>query len=188
MLRERNGFSLIPVLLIVAGAIIIDALGYATALKYAGMTTPSPSVRAVQNIAPPVPTTAVSNNSAQEPGWVCTGEAKRGCARPDFNLVAPNGGEILCLGNNFTIQWKVPPDVESVTLTLRQGSSTSIPIGTFPASYNETGEKNGEGSLPWDINGVPEGDAYEMWINASYKGSSVNDVSDGLFAIRKCQG
>lgn len=117
-------------------------------------------------------------------------ENKRGCARSDFNLITPNGGETLCIGSIYLIKWKVPSDVGTVTITLRTNElfGQNYKLGTFPASNNETGTQNGAGEFLWEIKGMPESQVYEMWINAVYKGSSVNDVSDKMFSILSCKG
>ncbi|TSC74872.1 MAG: hypothetical protein G01um101430_689 [Parcubacteria group bacterium Gr01-1014_30] len=120
-------------------------------------------------------------------------EAKRGCVMNDFNLMSPSGGEQLCLGETYYVKWKVPKDVDIIKLSLRKGGTT-YPLGDFPASYNETGQINGEGTFPWKVGStaggitMKEGAAYEIWINATYKGASVNDVSNGPFSILSCRG
>ncbi|MEK9154631.1 MAG: DUF5667 domain-containing protein [Patescibacteria group bacterium] len=117
---------------------------------------------------------------------------KRGCARTDFNLIEPNGGEKFCMGDDMNIKWEVPKEYfDVINVTLRGGGDylKEIKIGSFPSSYNESGEINGKGDMLWKIPlGINESQVYELWINGIYSGSYVNDVSDGLISIRNCQG
>jgi hypothetical protein len=116
------------------------------------------------------------------------------CVIDDFNVLTPNGGERLCLGDMFNITWKVPGDVESIKVIL-QNTEKSYTIGSFPATYNETGEKNtGEGLFPWTVGKTTDrslaraGETYKIVINASYKGYLVADLSDTIFSVITCEG
>lgn len=121
---------------------------------------------------------------------------KRGCARIDFNIITPNGGERFCKGDTIDIKWKVPFDVDKVTLKLREAgiNGKEYKIGVFHSyvndtSYNENIIMDGDGDALWKIpSNISENMAYELWINAIYKGSSVNDVSDKVFSIMDCRG
>lgn len=114
-----------------------------------------------------------------------------GCGRNDFKIVSPNGGEVLCIGKTYKVEWSVPSDLGTISLKARIGAGVSskdypIGVGEFPGSYNEEGLKNGKGVYLWKIPSLPESDVYKIWINAVYKGSSVNDSSDDFLAIRNC--
>lgn len=147
------------------------------------------------NIEEKIPAPSSSVNPATPPVTQNTSpchitEDKRGCARNDFKIITPNGGEQLCTLEETKIEWNAPKDVEAVTLKLREVGiyGKEYKVGTFPASYNEEGLVNGKGSVMWKVPPIPEGMVYEMWINTVYKGSSVNDVSDGVFSIVNCRG
>lgn len=116
---------------------------------------------------------------------------KRDCARYDFNVIFPKGGEQFCLGETINIQWKAPKDFDILTVKLieRGYNTTAYNIRTFPANYNEIEKINDEGTVLWTIPlSVKEGMAYEIWINSVYQNHSINAVSDKAFSIINCRG
>lgn len=73
---------------------------------------------------------------------------------PFLDLLSPKGGENLCIGENYNISWKGSKEFDTVDVYLVQGpinNHTTYPLGSFPSSYNETGESNGEGSYSWNV-------------------------------------
>lgn len=73
---------------------------------------------------------------------------------PFLDLLSPKGGENICKGDNLNISWKGSKEFNTVDVYLVRGSissNTTYPLGSFPSSYNETGEKNGEGTFPWKV-------------------------------------
>ena len=163
-------------------------------------TTTAKSTTITTSTSASTSTLATNKQVAAGEQFQCDFRDRRGCARRDFNLIYPNGGETLCIGDTFNIKWRVPKDVKTVILTLREGGGyqdiVNLVLGVFPSSYNETGLKNGSGVYPWVVPWLPDGDAYEMWINATYSAHDsydtysyyVNDVSDEMFSIRSCKG
>lgn len=114
-------------------------------------------------------------------------------------LIAPNGGEQLCLGEATQIRWQAPKDMNTVELRLRERGvdDTERLIGNFPASFSETGETDGVGAFPWKVGEVfagvedlttfaKEGSAYEMVISGKYGYRNLEDVSDKVFSILNC--
>jgi hypothetical protein len=114
-----------------------------------------------------------------------------GCGRNDFKILSPNGGESLCTGDEVIISWVAPSDAESVTIKLRESGifGETYNVGTFPASFNEGGKKNGQGTIIWKVpQHIKDSLVYKLWINTVYKGFSINDNSDDLFTIQTCKG
>lgn len=73
---------------------------------------------------------------------------------PFLDLLSPKGGENLCRGDNYNISWKGSKEFDTVDVYLIRGpisNHTTYPLGSFPSSYNETGESNGEGSYTWKV-------------------------------------
>ncbi|MFH1671613.1 MAG: hypothetical protein ABH889_02475, partial [Candidatus Portnoybacteria bacterium] len=109
-------------------------------------------------------------------------------------LVSPNGGEYLCLGEDFIIRWE-SDNLRTVDLWIKQagGQSARYPLGSFPADFNESG-KSGTGLTVWKVGDttggikLKEGNTYEILINGYSDKPAVNDVSDGVFSILLCQG
>lgn len=111
-------------------------------------------------------------------------------------IISPNGGEVLCLNKNFTISWdsKGVNLISLNILRLEGGGRTSYPLETFPATVNETGEKNtGKGEIAWKIGstrgGIKLGEGYGYKIEiTSADGILINDASDNVFQILICEG
>lgn len=73
---------------------------------------------------------------------------------PFLDLLSPAGGESLCIGDDYNISWKGSKEFNTIDVYLVRGSksnSTTYPLGSFPVSYNESGENNGEGTYPWKV-------------------------------------
>lgn len=71
-----------------------------------------------------------------------------------LDMLSPKGGENLCNGDNFNISWKGSKEFDTVDVYLARGpigNHTTYPLGSFHSSYNETGEKNGEGNYSWKV-------------------------------------
>jgi hypothetical protein len=102
-----------------------------------------------------------------------------GCGLNSFKVVAPNGGEQICLGSTYKVQWTAPADMEVVNIVVGAPDTASNPVtlGTFPASQKE---------YDWNVTGIPVGSIYKLWLNSDYKGSSVNADSSKLFSIKNC--
>ena len=108
-------------------------------------------------------------------------------------IVSPNGGENLCMGKDFNIQWEHKGLVSVRILSYLPGEGTGY-IGTLPADLNEMGEK-GKGIYSWKIGSMfyggelEEGTTYKIILeDASTPNSSIKDESDNIFSILTCEG
>lgn len=93
----------------------------------------------------------VANTTVEASPVVASTPAK---TEPFLDLLSPKGGENLCIGENYNISWKGSKEFDTVDVYLARGpisNHTTYPLGSFPSSYNETGEKNGEGSFSWKV-------------------------------------
>lgn len=109
-------------------------------------------------------------------------------------LTSPKGGESLCLGDTFPITWEAPVDMDTVAVWMVIPGSTYYPVGTFPASYNETSEK-GKGVYMWTVGQYAKtnsiiggGDAFKISIYGTHKGSKLEAESPAVFSIQDCRG
>lgn len=116
-----------------------------------------------------------------------------GLSGRSLRLVAPNGGERLCIGKDFVVKWE-SGGLKTVNFYIRQGSQSAIyPIGVYPADFNETSRK-GSGEFVWRVGttsgGVKlqEGYAYEVIANSTDGGSLIADTSDNIFSVLTCEG
>lgn len=116
-----------------------------------------------------------------------------------IKILAPNGSEELCIGEETFIEWE-SQGVNAVILHLLENylsNKMTYNIGSFPATYNETGEL-GVGRMPWNagyyINNNkinPNNDIYYSYkieilgydVNKNLVGS---DISDDFFYIINC--
>lgn len=113
-----------------------------------------------------------------------------GCGRDDLYIISPNGGESFCIGDDMLISWKAPVDAEAITIKLRESGlyGNSFNVDILPASFNESGKQNGEGNTLWKIPQIVDDSlVYKLWVNIVYSGSSINDSSDSVFSIQKCE-
>lgn len=125
-----------------------------------------------------------------------------------LRLLAPNGKENLCRGQNFIIKWE-SNGLKTVSLFLKKVTDSYPPatdnpfaprpasLGNFPASFNEHGEDNGSGEFSWRAGvlqsgpfetEVEEGTTYEILITSSDGGRLIEDTSDNVFSITYCEG
>lgn len=111
-------------------------------------------------------------------------------------VTAPNGGEKLCFGKEVAIKWE-SSGMDTVTLSVGVPGGTSYQIGTYPASFNEQGIKNGTGEIIWRVGkllggNLQEGFAYKITANGFVTengiGSYLPDISDDLISIHYCEG
>jgi len=119
-----------------------------------------------------------------------------------LSIISPKKGDNLCLGKLHNIEWSGSPGIQSVELMVRQAGATQLYIlGSFPVSYNETGEESLKGLYPWKVGTtqgeyggklakeLTEGPAYEILVQAIEKsgGTTSRLVSDtsGIFAITR---
>jgi|GEM_PF-2165578 len=141
----------------------------------------------------------------QELGWTLTieeGARLKSCRKTLDDLIAenyylrlisPNGGETLCLGEDFTIIWETK-GVSRVELYIGDGKQTEF-IGNTSAINIETGECN-KGFFTWEagkIDGkiLQEGYTYKILIKSgdSSGWSKVQkDESEYPFQILLCKG
>ncbi len=110
-----------------------------------------------------------------------------------IKVISPNGGENLCLDENFNIQWE-HKGVSSVRILAYLPGEGFAYLGTFPADFNETGEK-GKGIYNWKVGSmfyggtIKEGSLYEIIIEeVASEGALVKDKSDNVFSILSCKG
>jgi len=108
-------------------------------------------------------------------------------------VISPNGGETICLDENFIIEWE-SKGIDSVKLFLLAGGGGWYNLGGFPATYNEAEEK-GKGTYVWKVGETKqgkgvfgEGEAYKIQIESAYDNVPVIDISDGVFSIIICKG
>ena len=110
-----------------------------------------------------------------------------------LKLVSPNGGEILCLGDEFIIHWE-HQGVKTVTLGIETPNDSYGLANAYdlPADYNETGEK-GIGMFVWKIDiaggmALKEGYSYSVCIYSADSDYESKDCSDEVFSILECKG
>lgn len=106
-------------------------------------------------------------------------------------IVSPNGGESICLDDEFIIEWDSKEvDVVSVRVMKQAFQGTNyyyIGLNAVRATYNESGI-SGKGVTVWKVKDVPVGDGYKMEIMSAGSDSRVRDTSDGVFSILLCKG
>jgi len=116
--------------------------------------------------------------------------------KPDryLTLISPNGGEQLCLGDEFLIQWE-SNNIQAVQLFITGGGAIggTYPLGDALAESNETGEK-GSGVFVWTAGDtqvgikLPEGFSYSLTIRSSTSEYFVSDASSEVFSLVNCKG
>lgn len=115
-----------------------------------------------------------------------------------IRVVSPVGGEKMCLGKKFNLEWEYA-GVKSVRATAYLPGEGIYYLGVFPANSLESGKKGaeeGRGSYAWDIGKaitgnttsmMKPGDMYEITIeDADIDGNSVKGKSSGTFTISNC--
>ncbi len=95
--------------------------------------------------------------------------------QPSINVIAPNGGEYLVIGNVYHIQWNAIPDISSVSIVYSVDNGASwIPIqaSSYPASA---------GSYEWVI---PNTTSTQCRMKVqNFANNNVYDTSDSVFTI-----
>lgn len=106
-------------------------------------------------------------------------------------IISPNGGENLCLGDNFNIKWE-SKGLETVELYISKPQAASYPLGAYPADFNEINEP-GWGMFVWKVGttsggiNLREGNAWTITIS-NPDNPEINDRTDGVFSILQCEG
>lgn len=103
-----------------------------------------------------------------------------------LRLVAPNGGEQLCLNQDAVIKWE-HKGMGSVSIYAGLPNGRYIALGNYPADFNEIGEK-GSGLILWLPDSMDEGYAYKIAISSSTGGYLYADESDNFFSLEQCEG
>lgn len=103
----------------------------------------------------------------------------------ELRLVAPNGGEEICLGRPFRIVWAASGVNEKVKLQLiRSGGAL---VGQIVANLNA-----GDLSFSWPLAGnynggtAPEGANYKIRLVAMDGSGTLFDESDAAFSLKQC--
>lgn len=117
-----------------------------------------------------------------------------------IKVVSPVGGEKMCLGKKFNLEWEYV-GVKSVRATAYLPGEGYYYLGVFPANSLESGKKGtekGRGSYSWDIGQaitgnttsmMKPGDMYEITIEDAGidgNGSAVKGKSSDTFTIANC--
>lgn len=112
-----------------------------------------------------------------------------------IRVIAPNGGEELCLGEQYPIRWEHSGLIEVQILLTGKKVGRSYMEFNYPANLNETGE-SGTGTYAWEVGRVgsvtvPPGVDYKILIlsldGASSAPQIVEDESDAPFTIVLCE-
>lgn len=110
-------------------------------------------------------------------------------------LVSPNGGESICLDEDFIVEWQ-SDGIDTVAVSVSKigaFSTTLYPIDILPATYNETGEK-GRGFFAWQAGTtsggieLESGYGYKIETKGFYNDLQVTDISDKTFSLLLCKG
>jgi len=104
-------------------------------------------------------------------------------------LIAPNGGETFCLGEQLDIQWE-HVGVERIQFSLyREGEDAVHNIGMFSAGF----EKDQQLDEEVYVQEVKEGNVFVSEEGSDYKvkifdedDPSLVDISDNVFSIKDC--
>jgi len=110
-----------------------------------------------------------------------------------IKVISPNGGEKLCLDDDFAISWE-SKGVSLITvsvITLEAGGSGSYPLETVSANSSETGNL-GEGKYIWEVGHARGGILLKKGVNykiniSSADGILIGDSSDNAFEILLCK-
>lgn len=105
-----------------------------------------------------------------------------------IEVLTPNGGESLCLGEQIAIEWE-SNGVTAVTLSIVRYGMDRKTISSYPATFNSS--EVGKGKVYWEVGKVEDGilDAnydYELGIYSDEGDISTYDNSDTLFVIEDC--
>jgi hypothetical protein len=107
-----------------------------------------------------------------------------------LHLTSPKGGEKICIGDDFIIQWE-SKGLETVGISLKKERSGGYNIDAVLATRNETGGKNdeGKGVYVWKaghfgtVGTVNEGEVYQIQILG---GGFIEE--SGYFSLVNCEG
>lgn len=99
-----------------------------------------------------------------------------------IRILAPNGGENLCLGEEFEIRWE-GSNIQRVQITLKRGGF----------AYRVAEYYLAEGSYPWKVGGLVSGRSVEpgeyfLRITSYDGGFGLFDESSAPFFITRCIG
>lgn len=116
-----------------------------------------------------------------------------------LQLISPRGGEVLCLGQNFPIEWETPKGMTSVEIMVRKYEDAPIntfTIQTVPATSSFLNGSSGTGIYTWNVGRVVSrygstevpgpllpGDAYQIIVSGVVDGRSEADWNRTAFAI-----
>jgi hypothetical protein len=108
-------------------------------------------------------------------------------------ILAPQRGEILCLGQYYTIKWQVPQDTGAISLGVAIPDNTDNPkvhtIGNLTAGYG--GDGKGMGEFSWKVGYTRDNTQlipslmYRITLDATYRGWGTTVVSP-YFTIANC--
>jgi len=141
----------------------------------------------------------------------CEGVWRNGkCTGKPLALLSPTGGETMCIGDEFNIEWQSGQltFVKPVQIAII-GNDIKFVIGNYPVSFNETGESNygliqwkagsyeyekSSWNIPSNGNLLKQGSAYQIEITSvtEYMGTdeivqNVRDISKP-FQLIDCRG
>lgn len=113
-----------------------------------------------------------------------------GCVPYLLTLISPNGGESICIGETFTIKWKGPADMETVSIWLSTPQGNTEKIVETLAVNNVEGDV-GFGEFEWEgtkVFGAPftPKNIYKVNLNTNYDGVLLLDSSDDLLELKNC--
>jgi hypothetical protein len=97
---------------------------------------------------------------------------------PPVEVVYPNGGETLYLGQTYTVTWDPGPNLTSVDVLVYKGSQMWFAIQNYAAN---------DGSISWTVSwGLQTGNYYRIRIQNSDLIGHPNDYdySDGYFSVQ----
>ena len=116
------------------------------------------------------------------------------------DMLAPDTSAGLCLGEDVVIEWQTAEAINLVSVRLI-GPNGTWDIGSFPASYNETGADDHSGQLAWTVGEVGQGgsvgeaEGYQLAVVGhlpprirELTDDIVEDTSGRPFAIQDCRG
>lgn len=123
-----------------------------------------------------------------------TPEVRKNTGDQTLQVIFPNGGERICIGDELVIKWK-SSGLKTVTLHLQpnpQRPVEDIILGSFPSSFNEEGKETGMGAYTWKVF-AKEGYAYNMLLTGqpamiAPAQKVIYDSSDNVFSIINCDG
>jgi hypothetical protein len=119
-------------------------------------------------------TVSDGNSTTTSPVWDFTTRS----ASPSAAVVYPNGGEMLAVGADVTIQWTADDDVEVTSVDLlisRDGLSGTYE--TVAAGLANTG------AYEWEVSGAASADAFIKVVAHDADANTAEDASDAAFSV-----